>query len=74
MKIVVSCIDWDYPGKEEGAECPLPTEVNIEVEPESSLLEDIHGEALTLVEHLTAMYGCCICGLCADVEEVDGNG
>lgn len=74
MKIHVSCIDWDYPGKENGAQCPFPTEIDIEVEPSSPLLEDIHGEAENLADYLTDKYECCICGFIPEVEGVEGNG
>lgn len=74
MKIFVSNIDWDYPGKRNGTECPFPTKITIEVEPSSPLLEDINGEAENLVEYLTDEYGCCICGFVPEVEGVEGNG
>lgn len=74
MKIVVSNIDWDYPGKGNGTACPFPSSVVIDnVGPFSPLLDDIDGDAANIAEHLTAEYECCVCGFSAEVEEVDGD-
>ncbi len=75
MKIVISNIDWDYPGKEDGAECPFPSEVTIDspmLIPH--LLEDIDGEAANLAEYLTSEYGCCVCGFVPEVITPKGGG
>lgn len=75
MKIIVSNIDWDYPGKDDGAECPLPEKVVIENDDLKTirhLLYDINGEAQNLAEYLTEMYECCVCGFTTDVEGVEG--
>lgn len=74
MKIVITNIDWDYEGKGNGAECPFPSELTLEVEPSSPLLENIYGEAENLAEYLTDKYECCVCGFVPEVEGVEGNG
>lgn len=75
MKLTVSNIDWDYSGKEEGKECPFPSQIvidsndpDITSETISYLLEDINGEAENLAEYLTEYYECCVCGFTTDVE------
>lgn len=76
MKLTVSNIDWDYSGKEEGKECPFPSQIVIDSnDPDmtsktiSYLLEDINGEAENLAEYLTKCYECCVCGFTASVED-----
>ena len=74
MRLIISDIDWDYPGKDDGGECPLPSEVVIE-DPALILYlsDDIDGEAENIAEYLSDTYGCCVCGFTTDVEVVDGD-
>lgn len=71
MKIIVSNIDWDWDGKNDGEPCPehLPTELVID-DPElvPKLLEDIDGYAENLAEYLSDTYEYCVCGFMTDVE------
>lgn len=68
-KIIVSSIDWYREGDENEKNDKLPTEVEI-MDPDPSLMEDIHGEAENLTEYLTAEYECPVNGFVAEVEEV----
>lgn len=74
MKLVISNIDWDYPGKDDGTECPLPAEVVIDdpmLIPHLSV--DIDGEASNIVEYLSDTYGYCVCGFVPTLEGVIGQ-
>ena len=72
MKLIVSNIDWDYPGKDEGKECPseLPTQITID-DPE--LLKQLSGDDINtddIAEYLTEKYKCCVCGFVPELEGV----
>lgn len=69
IRLIISSIDWDYPGKEEGKECPseLPSEVVIEDE---EVLDRLN-EAADLAGYLSDTYGYCLYGFSTDIEEVD---
>lgn len=74
MKLVVSNIDWDYPGKDEGQGCPseLPAEITVDDEALlNQLMVDINGGAENLAEYLTDTYECCVCGFVPSIEGVD---
>lgn len=74
MKLIISDIDWDYDGKDNGEPCPdgLPSEVVVEDEDLlNALLVDVDGEAEEIAEYLSDTYGYCVCGFTTDVEGVD---
>ena len=63
-KIIVTDIEWDAP---ESAK--LPTEVEIEITPETEcLLEDIDGAADNLSDYLSDVYEYCHSGFAATCE------
>ncbi len=74
IKLVISNIDWDYPGRNDGKECPdyLPKKLVIH-DPSPHLLEDIEGDSANLAEWLTEEYECCVCGLVPEIEEENEN-
>lgn len=68
-KIMVSSIDWYRDDDEIERDKRLPTDVEI-IDPNPSLMEDIHGEAENLAEYLTAEYECLVNGFVVEVGEV----
>lgn len=75
MKIIVSNIDWDYPGKPEGKPCPdhLPRQVVIDNPIRVAVLaENMKKESSTadylIAEYLTDEYECAVCGFVPELE------
>lgn len=73
MKIMVSDIDWDYPGRNDGSLRPdsLPGEVVID-DPilVVNLAAGTDGYEDAVAEYLSDTYGYCVCGFTAELEGV----